>query len=239
MNTQKVLNMCALAGLTLALTTGCRAPQRTWVYHPNSYAPATVCTGKKVAILPYEDGRENKNSDLLGMYAVPLVPYGWMHFHSPEGMERHMVSGMWINYKPTEDYAKALAEDLNKTGLFSEAYFDFRQAGGDFAVKAKILSTKYDGAMISYGLSVFGPILWFIGFPSTTFGNELSVEMSLVDCKANKTIFSKVYTAEPRNSVNWLYYSHNDFNYSEMLAGLNKQFCQDIQPAVLNCVKTQ
>jgi hypothetical protein len=239
MNTKGIIIRCALASLAVAFTTGCVAPQKTWVYHPNSYTPATSSTGKKVAVLPFEDGRENKNSNWLGMYAVPLVPYGWLDYYSPEGMERHMVSGMWMNYKPTEDYAKALAEDLNKTGLFSEAYFDFRRTGGDYAVTGKIVSTKYDGTVISYGLSIFGPVLWIIGAPASTFGNELSVELTLVDSAANKPVFSKVYTAEPRNKVNWIYYHHDDFDYSEMLAELNKQFCQDIQPIVLGAPKRQ
>jgi hypothetical protein len=213
------------------LFTGC-ASQKTWVYRSNSYPPAKSSTGKKVAVLAFEDARENRNDNVWGIGFIPLFPCGWQHLSSPEGIQHHATSGMWVNYKPTEDYPKALAEDLRNTGLFSDAFFDFRRESGDYAVKGKILNTKYDGYIITYGLSAYGAYLWLIGFPCASANNELSLELSLVDAKADKTLFSKVYTATPRSSVSWLYVMNNDFNYSEMLADVNKQFCNDIQPVI-------
>jgi hypothetical protein len=238
MNTKGIIIRSALVSLAIAFTTGC-TPQRAWVYHSNSYPAAVTGTGKTVAVLAFEDARENKNTSLYGMYLVPLVPYGWMDYHAPEGVNMHMNSGLWMNYKPTEDYPKALAEDLKKTGLFSDAFFEFRRASSDYAVKGKILNSKYTGRVFSYGLTFAGPILWFIGFPSTSVSTDLSVELSLVESKTDKALFTKVYTAPHRCDVSWLYVPKNDFNYSEMLAELNKQFCQDIQPVVLNAAKTQ
>ena len=234
----KVIIRSVLVCLVVAFTAGC-ASQKTWVYRANSYPPAKSSTGKKVAVLAFEDARENKNVNLWGLYAIPLMPCGWQHLNSPEGIQMHMNSTMWVNYKPTEDYPKALAEDLRNTGLFSDAFFDFRRESGDYAVKGKILNTKYDGYLISYGLSIEGPLLWIIGFPCGSTRNELSLELSLVDAKTDKTIFSKVYTADPRSGVSWIYVLKNDFNYPEMLGELNKQFCNDIQPVVLENVKGQ
>jgi len=222
-----------LACLAVVLSTGC-ASQKTWVYHSNSYTPATRDTGKSVAVLAYEDARENKNVNLVGLYVIPLMPFGWQNLNSPEGIQMHITSGMWINYKPTEDYPKALAEDLKKTGLFSDAFFDFRASASDYSVKGKILNTKYRGTIISYGLSVYGPLLWIVGFPCGTSHNDLALELSLVDSKSNKVLFTKEYNATPRGNVSFLYYMANDFNYSEMLAEVNKQFCTDIQPILLD-----
>jgi hypothetical protein len=232
MKITKILIQSAFVCLVLALASGC-ASQKTWVYRSNTYPPPASCTGKKIAVLAYEDGRENKNNNLWGMYLIPVMPFGWQNYDSPEGVQMHMNSGMWINYKPTEDYPKALAEDLKKTGLFSDAFFDYRRESGDYAVKGKILNTRYNGYLISYGLSVYCPYLWLVGFPCTTTRNDLSVEISLVDSKTDRPLFSKTYTAEPRKGVSWIYVMKNDFNYAEMLAELNKQFCTDIQPVVL------
>jgi hypothetical protein len=168
------------------------------------------------------------------LYMIPVMPFGWQTLNSPEGIQMHITSGMWINYKPTEDYPKALAEDLKKTGLFSDAYFDFRSSASDYSIKGKIVSTKYSGTIISYGLSVYGPLLWFVGFPAGTTHNELALELSLVDSKSNRVLFTKEYTAAPQGGVSFLYYMPNDFNYPEMLAEVNKQFCTDIQPILLN-----
>ncbi len=238
MKTTKTIVRTALVCLAVALTAGC-ATQKTWVYHANSYAPPSASTGKTVAVLAFEDARTNKNENMWGMCFIPLVPYGWQHFDSPEGIAMHATSAMWINYKPTEDYPKALAEDLKKTGLFSDAFFDYRRTVSDYAVKGKVVNTKYVGRIITYCLSFAGPYLWLIGFPSASTENDLSVELSLVDSKTDKVLFSKVYTAAPRKSVSWLYVMKNDFNYADMLAEVNKQFCQDIQPVLLAELKSQ
>ena len=227
-----------LAGLVAIFCSGC-ANQRTWVYHANTYAPTGKNTGKTIAALAYEDGRENKNSNKMGLYMIPLMPFGWQDLGSPEGVQMHMTSGMWMNYKPTEDYPKALAEDLRATGLFADAFFDYRRSVTDYAVKGKINSSKYHGRVISYGLSVYGPLLWLIGFPAGTAKNELSLDLSLVDSKTDKVLFSKTYTATPRSHVYFVYWMGEDFNYPEMLAEINKQFCTDVQPVLAKYVEAK
>lgn len=221
-----------LACLAVVLSSGC-ASQKTWVYHANSFSPPSKSIDKKVAVLPYEDARENQNDNLAGICFIPLVPYGPQNLNSPEGLSMHTTSGMWVNFKPTEDFPKALAEDLRNTHLFSDAFFDYRRESGDYAVKGKITSTKYVGRTITYCLSVYGAYLWFIGLPAAWTQNNLSVDLTLVDSKSGKALFSKTYTATPREGYSWIYSMKSDFNYSEMLAELNKQFCIDIQPTVL------
>lgn len=170
---------------------------------------------------------------------IPLVPWAPQNLNCPEGISQHANSGFWVNYKPTEDFPKALAEDLRNTRLFSDVFFDFRRDSGDYAVKGKIISTKYVGRIISYRLRIYGPDLWFFGFPATWTQNELSLELTLLDAKTEKNLFSKIYTATPRSSCSWIYYMKSDFNYAEMLAEVNKEFCADIQPILLAAPKTQ
>lgn len=236
MNAAKSIVRTLIVCVTILVTAGC-ANQKAWVYRANTYTPVTS-SGKKIAVLAYSDARENKNSNAAMMYLIPLLPCGWQHLQAPEGVQMHITSGMWINYKPTEDFPKALAEDLRKTGGFSDAFFDYRKDNSDLAVTGKILNTKYDGYVISYGLSAYGPLLWIFGFPAATTSNELSVELNLIDSKTEQPLFSKVYTATPQKDVSWLYVMKDDFNYAEMLAQVNKQFCQDIQPIVLGQTKT-
>jgi len=226
-----------LAGVAIILCSGC-ASQKSWVYRANTYPPAATVTEKKIAVLPFDDARNNENHDMWGIYLIPLVPYGSQTFDCPEGLPMHTTSGLWVNFKPTEDFPKALAEDLRNTHMFSDAFFDFRRESGDYAVKGKIISTKYVGRIISYGLSVYGPDLWLIGFPAAWTENDLSIELALVDAKTEKVLFSRTYTAVPRAGCSWIYAMDSDFNYAEMLAELNKEFCTDIQPIVLAAQKT-
>ena len=227
-----------LAGLAVLLGTGCSS-QKTWSYHANNYGAPAITSDKKIAVLPYADMRENANNNFWAMYMIPVMPFGWQSYNTPEGSAMHINSGLWVNYKPTEDFPKALAEDLRNTHIFSDAFFDYRREAGDYAINGKILSTKYDGKLISYCTSVYCPYLWIVGFPATWTENELSVELSLVDSKTQKELFDKIYTAKPRSNVSWIYYINTDFQYSEMLAELNQQFCTDIQPIISGLPKTQ
>ncbi len=220
-----------LAGLVIALGTGCSS-EKTWVYRANTYSAPAVTSAKTVAVRPFDDMRVNENNNLWGLYALPLMPFGWQTLNTPEGVQMHTTSGMWLNFKPTEDFPKALAEDLRNTHLFTDAYFDYRSEAGDYAVNGKILSTKYTGRIISYCLGFYGPDLWLIGLPSCWTQNELSLQLSLVDSKTKKELFTKIYTADPQSHLAWLYYISSDFNYAEMLQDLNKQFCDDIQPII-------
>lgn len=229
---------CALASVAIVLCSGC-ANQKTWVYHANTYSSGAASTGKKVAVLPFEDMRPNENQDLYGLFLIPLMPYGPQNLDSPEGISMHTTSGPWINYKPTEDFPKALAEDLRNTGLFSDAFFDYRRDNGDYAIKGKILNTRYVGRTITYGLSAYGVYLWFLGLPAGWTQNNLSVDLALVDSKSEKPLFEKTYTATPRQNYSWIYSVKSDFNYAEMLAEVNKQFCTDIQPVLLAAPKAQ
>jgi hypothetical protein len=181
----------------------------------------------------FEDARENENHNYLVLYAIPLMPFGWQNLNTPELTTYHTTTGVWNNYKPTEDFPKALAEDLRNTHLFADAFFDFRRDTADYAVQGKILSTKYTGRIISYGLSVEGPLLWLIGFPAAWTQNELSIDLTLMDSKTGNILFSKNYTATPCSNMSWLYYMKDDYYYPEMMAEVNKQFCTDIQPIVL------
>lgn len=214
--------------VVLLFSSGC-ATQKSWVYSSNSYSEPASTINKSVAVLPFQDNRPNINSNYVAMYMIPIMPFGWQTLDVPEGQQMHIYSGMWVNYKPTEDYPKALAEELNSSKLFKEAFFDFKKGDSDFTVKGEILTTRYSGKIITYCLSVYGPMLWFVGFPSGTVTNELSIVLSLIDNQSNDVILSSTYTAPEYSKVGWLYVIPHDFNYPAMLKGLYKQFIEDVR----------
>jgi hypothetical protein len=214
-----------------ALCTGC-ASQKTWVYKSNAYAAAPRAGNQKAVVLPYRDARPNENTNMILMYMIPVVPFGWTTQDTPEGVMQHITSSLWNNYKPVEDYPKALVEDLRQSGLFSEAFFDFKENDADYVIQGTIETTRYAGRIYSYGLSVYGPMLWFIGLPAGTASNDLAIEISCIEKKSRRTILTKRYTAPTYSATSFLYVMANDFNYPEMLATVNKQFVEDLRAAL-------
>jgi len=218
--------------LFVIFISGC-ATQKAWVYTPNRYTNIQVVSDKTTIVMPFVDLRENINKNRILIYMIPILPgFGWADYNVPEGMPMHITSGLWTNYKPTEDFPKALAQELESAEIFKEVYFDFKKGNSDLILKGKILSTKYKGTIISYGLSVYGPLLWLIGLPAGTVYNELSIEMSCVDVATDKILFSKTYTAPCYRKVAWIYVMPDDFNYPVMIKDLYKEFVEDLRVAL-------
>ncbi len=66
----------AVGLLVVLLASACGPQPRAWQYHANAYPPATAKAGKAV-VLPYRDARPDDNSNLIGMYLLPFLPWGW------------------------------------------------------------------------------------------------------------------------------------------------------------------
>jgi hypothetical protein len=220
-------SVLAATALSMLLAAGC-ASQKSWVYAPSPFQDKQSLSSKKAVVQPFDDLRENINSNLVMLYLIPLFPFGWQDFNVPEGSQTHMTSGLWVNYKPTEDFAKALATELQNARIFKEAHFDFGRGDADIIVNGKILGTQYSGKVISYGLSAFGPLLWLFGLPATTLSNDLSIELRCIDAGPNRQLFSKTYKAPTYSKTGWIYSLPSDFNYPAMLKGLYNEFLSDL-----------
>jgi hypothetical protein len=219
--------VCLLLG---AFASSC-ARQQVWEYHANAYAPATASAGKAV-VLPYRDARQADNWDLIGLYLIPILPYGWTTQQVPENATEHLTSSRWRNYKPVDDYPKALVEDLRSAKLFSDASFDSGQADADYVIQGTIYSTEYTGKLYSYGLGGFGPLLWPFGVPAASASNSLSVELTCIDHKSGRQILTKRYTPPPYSASSSLYSRASDFDFPELLASVNKEFVDDLRAAM-------
>lgn len=212
----------------LFVVTGC-STQKAWVYTPSPLSMNEALSQNKAVVLPFDDLRQNENNNKFFIYMIPLVPFGWGDYTVPEGAVMHANSGLWVNYKPTEDFPKALAQELNNRRIFQEAYFDYKRGDGDIIVKGEILSTMYNGKVISYGLSVYGPLLWYICFPATFVENDLEVRLTCIDARSNNPLFTKAYKAPTYSATSIIYSLQNDFNYAAMLKGVYNQFIDDIK----------
>ncbi len=208
------------------ILSGC-ASQKTWQYSSSPYSEETQLFDKSIAVPALMDSRLNENSNMVGLYLIPLFPYGWQELNTPEGISMHLNSAAW-KWRPNEDIAKAAAEELDKSNIFKEAFFTNRASEGDLILQGTISSTKYDGKIITYGLSAYGPMLWFIGLPATSIKNELSLSFQLKSESRGAIIWEKTYS-ESQSDLSWLYSLNADFNYSALLKTILTKVVQDLR----------
>ena len=205
---------------------GC-AQQRVWSYKADPYVRTEPLVNKSVAVPPLADNRINENHNLVGLMYIPIIPYGWMNLNTPEGGQQHISSGLWL-FKPPEDLAKAVAEEINNSGIFKEAFFTNRASEGELSLKGNVKSTFYNGKLLSYCISFAGVYLWFIGLPAGTYENNLEISFELVEPSTGKVLWNGTYKKD-YSKVFWIYAPGADFRYDQLLKEIMKDVIQSLK----------
>jgi hypothetical protein len=218
------------------VSVGCEQGPRGWTYTAIQPADRRPMVTKSVAVPPFRDERSSKDPELISMLLLlPFFPSGTAEVYKPEFQRdlgyRHRMSGdSWKSFKPTEDIAKALAEELRNSHLFNEAFFTFRETEGDLILRGTVSSTRLEVTMYSYGLSLAFPIPWLLGFPAYKITNELSFHLQLEDKTSTKVIWEKGYTAA--HEVRWSYYNRvSGFWFDVILKELMPTILSDLEQA--------
>ena len=73
-------SVLAATALSMLLTAGCSS-QKSWVYAPSPFQDKEPLRSKKAVVQPFDDLRENLNSNLMMLYLIPLLPFGWQDFN--------------------------------------------------------------------------------------------------------------------------------------------------------------
>jgi hypothetical protein len=215
----------SVALLVLLAATGCTTHRR-WAYTPNGRAPDGAPRRERLVVLPFHDDRPTENENYLPMFMFPAFPFGWADYATPETTGQHITSLRWLDYKPADDFARALVDEL-RAG-FDVAPLGAERGRADLTIEGSIHSTRYTGKIFTYGASYFGFALWMVGLPMGTFSNELEVELVCFDARKQQTVFAKRYTAPRYSATTWIYPMKDDFNYPTMLAGIYREFAQDL-----------
>jgi hypothetical protein len=162
----------------------------------------------RAAVLPFEDRRPEGNSNKVLLYLIPLVPFGSLEYNQIEGGGAFLTHAAY-QVRPREDLAKALVADLEAAELFTEVFYTERQAepGVDYFLKGYVDEFLYKGKIISYGLSVYGPALWFLGLPAGHTTNSLSVSLELVRASDNEVLWRSETVRDERSVTMGLYYN--------------------------------
>jgi hypothetical protein len=217
---KKILMPLVLSILAALIFTGC-AEQRVWTYRADPYLRTEPLVNKSVAVPPLADNRINENTNLIGLMYIPIMPVGWMTLNTPEGGQRHISSGLWL-FRPPEDIAKAVAEEINNSGIFKEAFFTNRPSEGELTLRGNLKSTYYYGNLISYCMSVYGVYLWFIGLPAGTYENNLEISFELVERTTGEVLWNGTYKKDFSKTF-WIYAPGADFRYDQLLKEIMKE----------------
>jgi len=220
-----IKSLC-LFGLVLVLLSGC-ASQRVWMYKAESYVKTKPLVNKTVAVLPLLDRRENINRDLIGLGMIPLMPFGWQEMYCPEGGQRHLMSGIWL-FRPPEDFAKAIAEELRNSGIFEDVFFTYKASEGDLVLRGQLKSTYYKGKMLTYCISGLSGYLWLIGAPCASVQNELEIQFQLENSIDNQILWESSYR-KTKKSMSWIYAMKPDFFYDELLKEIMKDAVKSLK----------
>lgn len=134
-------------------------------------------------MLPFRDKRSKENSNLGFLSIVPLLPYGWQNMNLPEIALDHANTGTWF-YNPKEDFANALAKELNEAGVFKKVVFDYegyREARENkYIVRGNLINSRYNSKVYTYFISSLAILPWLLGTPATYTYSDLKIELSLI-----------------------------------------------------------
>jgi hypothetical protein len=179
------------------LASGC-ASRGAFVYEPGDIV--NVDNKKlpfKVAVMPLTDKRQHENSNAVFLYLIPLMPFGMLNYDRPDTANGYTTHASY-NFRPTEDLAKATVEELKQNKFFEEVFFTQREKepGIDMIMSGELRDTKYKSKLITYGLSVEGPLLWFVGLPSSYVTNSVDFSLQLKRVSDGVVVWSHDVKAE-------------------------------------------
>lgn len=203
---KKLIAFCLIS----LLLTGCGTTAK-FVYPSNRKNLVQLCEKPKynlsVAVLPFEEERLDRNSFAgFYLYLIPLVPYGIIKYERPDAARMFNTIGEF-QFDVSEDVAKAVVTSLRHSNLFKDVFFTFggEKKNADLIITGNVLSTFYEGKTYSYGLSIYGPLLWFVGLPAGSSYNKLSLKISLNKAEAEEPIWEYSF-AKDKRIIQGLYY---------------------------------
>lgn len=186
MRQQRSVLLC----LVVAAVLGCSSAG-AWHYEPASGdLPRARLADVRVGVLPFVDSREEGNKNRTLLYLIPLMPFGTMNYNQVEGAAGFLTHSSY-QVRPGEDLAKAVVAELRAANLFTEAFYTEREKdpGIDLLLQGYVQELKYEGKLISYGLSVYGPALWLVGLPAGHTKNTLKVGLELRKAGSNEVLW--------------------------------------------------
>jgi len=214
-----------LVAATVVMTS-CANP-RSWVYLPNARLTREPVVDASLVVPPFLDARDSDNTSAVLLYLIPLMPFGFQNLSVPEASTMHVWSGIW-QFKPADDLARSIAQEVDAARIFRESFNDPRASAGDYVLRGEVRRLQYHSKMFSYGLSIYGPLLWLFGFPASYTSNELELALTLTRKGEDAPLWTHSITGAD-SEVGWIYAGGAEFLFDRLL--------KDGMPAMLQSLE--
>lgn len=193
--------------ISIVFVSGC-ASKAAFSYKPSeNQEKSSEKLPLRVAVMPFEDLRGESNTNAAIAYLIPLMPFGPINYDRPDGANGYLFHSSY-NFRPSEDLAKATIDEFKSKNVFEEIFLTQREKEPniDMLMTGVIRETKYNGKIISYGLSAYGPLLWFIGLPAGHVTNTLDFSIELKRVSDGEIVWKHDVKKEC-SKVSGLYYN--------------------------------
>lgn len=172
--------------LIMSLTiTGCLG-SRDWEYPPppeKTYLD--VVADQQVAgslvVVPLEDKRGTEVREQYWAAVIPFTSHATTVYDRPETVSNPNPADA-VSFSPSRDFARALAEEIRKTNIFSSVTFvdqDQPMPPSDFVLQGRLYSTRWERNISTYLLGPAGTVLWLAGLPIGTTETEVELYAKL------------------------------------------------------------
>ena len=219
-----ILNLSLSLSLLLS---GC-ASSMNWKYQPGPAVSRPPLLANTVAVPPMLEGRPSENSGNGWLIMIPLVLWRSSVTDRPD-----MVENTDLRFKPHEEIAKAVAQEVENRRLFKTVTYSDRDGSGELLIRGKLESTRLDETVYQYGFAFLAHYLWALGLPARTNHRYLSFTLELVEPLSQHVLWEKTYRTDWSALVSlWWGASPNDIRYDGMLKELMPAVLKDLEEAV-------
>jgi len=225
--------MVAVVALLAAALMGCMN-LRGWSYQADARSARAPVLAKRVVVPPLKDLRPDINSPGIGLACamfIPLMPYGTAQYNKPELLPILKRKGL-TPCDPPRDVARAIAEELNNSGLFTQVVFSTNPEEGELVLNGDLIALKKDLWCTYYGLTFwFGNLLYLIGAPTGGNTHELTLKLTLVERDTGKTLWSETFSQRDYQTE-WLYALKYTLRHPQLLKTEMRQAINSLEAAL-------
>ncbi len=213
--------------LFIILSIGC-SNTRLWKYTPEPRSDEGLrLISKKVGVYTLLDRRGSYNDEGAGVLAIYLpLPYATATY---DRIERRPFPGPFLFF-PCEDMAKAIAEELDSSGIFDEVYFKTdNPTKGELVLRGELISIKYVETNYFYCVGLLAVPLWFTGIPAGKWESELQMALTLEDPETNQILWKKSFKAGSGGVYGMYWNEQPGFYYDNYLKIIMKDVAKSLK----------